>query len=159
MPPEHFDTRAFFMRDLDILRSSSPDFARDLERFAQRAEYAERSQAGVLVLEALVVFGQAGRGIDEPLWNALSALIATHVRKGEDEEAARLLVPTGALIIVDTLAPTAESARIVKEDIAVDSEAVAYSRGAAIVAALFRALSCHFEDNAATVETVSELGD
>jgi len=153
MPPEHFDTRAFFMRDRNMLGSANTDFARDLERFAQRAEFAERAQAGVLALEALVVFGRAGRGIDEPLWNELAAQVAAHVRKGEDEQAARLLLPQGALVIVDTLQPSVESARIVQDGIAVDSEAVANSRGAAIMAALFRALSCHFEDTAAAVQT------
>ena len=153
MLPDHFDTRVFFMAD-DILRADALGFAQDLERFAQRAEAAERAQAGIIVLEALVVFGEAGRRIDEAGWTLLSTAIAASVRKGEEENAARLLVPHGALAIIDTLSPTAESVRIVKEDAAIDSEAVARSRCAAIVAALFRALSQHFEDEVVPTDDV-----
>ncbi|WP_395328263.1 hypothetical protein WBP06_12740 [Novosphingobium sp. BL-8H] len=144
-----FDTRAFFMAAPEVLGVPGSGFTHDLERFAQRAEAAEKAQAGILALEALVVFGEAGRRIDTAGWNLLSAEIAACVRKGEDERAARLLVPHGAMAIVDTLSPTAESVRIVMDDIAIDSEAVAHSRCAAFVAALFRALSRHFANDPA----------
>lgn len=156
MQPAHFDTLAFFMGASNILAPSGSGFTHDLERFAQRAEGAEKAQGGVLALEALVIFGEAGRRIDEAGWTALSTHVAACVRKGEDERAARLLVPQGALTIADTLSPTAESARIVKEDIAIDSEAVAHSRCAAIVAALFRALSRHFGEAISAEATQDE---
>lgn len=152
MSPDQFDTQAFFMSDREALGPTNPNFGRDLERFARRAETAEKSQGGIMALEALVIFGQAGRNIDEACWNRFAGEVAAQVRKGEDENAARLLVPVSAKATVETLTPTAECARIVQEDVGIDSEAIAHSRCAAIVAALFRALSRHFASDAAIDE-------
>ncbi|TCM17761.1 hypothetical protein EDF56_105104 [Novosphingobium sp. PhB165] len=149
MPPElpqteFFNTEALFLAEREVLGSSGADFVRDLERFALRAEMAEKSQAGIVVLEALVIFGRAGRTLDEDRWNLLANEAAAHVRKGEEEAAARLLTPHDAQLSVETLAPTVELARMVRVEGATDSQSTGRSRCAAIIAALFRALASHF---------------
>lgn len=155
MQPDQFDTRAFFMADSATLAPASPRFANDLERFARRAESAEKSQGGIMALEALVIFGLAGRGIDEARWNGFAGEVAARVRQGKDEEAARLLVPHDAAVAMETLGPSAECARFTLDGVAVDVEAIGHSRCAAIVAAVFRALSAHFGGEVVDEESTS----
>lgn len=149
----HFDTRRFFLSDCSAFTSSTDmaQFSADLERFARRTEAAGRNDADAMIFEALVIFGKAGRDIDAERWTALALEVAAQVRQGDEAGATARLMPHGAILEHDAPEDWSRTARLALRgvDIAVEAQATARSRAAAMLAALFRALSHHFGGNPA----------
>lgn len=158
----HFNTRRFFLSDCSAFTTSADmtRFGADLERFARRTEAAGRNDADAMIFEALVVFGKAGRDIDAERWTALALEVTAQVRRGDEEGAAARLIPHGAVLEHDAPEDWSRTARLALRDgdIAVEAQATARSRAAAMLATLFRALSHHFGDAPAEETEARETG-
>ena len=159
----HFDTRRFFLSDCSAFTSSADmtRFGADLERFALRTEAAGRNDADAMIFEALVIFGKAGRDIDAERWTALALEVTAQVRRGNEEGAAARLMPHGAVLEHAAPEDWARTARLALRDgdIAVEAQATARSRAAAMLATLFRALSHHFGGAPAEVTGEAQEGE